>query len=437
MLRSFSGVCHFAEGARRLLLWPLPSPPHGSFLPIMAVFCVLGCSAQQYSLVELTKTQQDTGTELLSCTSLSSPTAASAMSVANPQAEIDRPNVSRLQKPENDALKRGGGRSILDLAAYQTPTPSNGEVAARIRATVNGIAILDEEVREAIYPFLVATQNLPEPERSNRRKERFEKELQQLIEREVILQDMFARLGKRQQVIDKLKEAAGKEFDKKMRETRKTMSLKTDEEMKAFLRMQGLSMEGVRRQVERNFMAMEYMRNRVVPAIDRIGHEQIREYYDRHPEEFQVADSVTWQDIFIDAGKYPDREAARQFTLQLIGQARAGADFRQLVTQYDQGNSSYLNGEGYGHRRGEIKPPEAEPILFRMREGDVSFVELTNGFHIIRLVKREVAGLKPFNDKTQTAIRNKLQNEAWEREYQRILRQLKQRASIEISANTQ
>src|SRR5205807_3053302 len=109
-----------------------------------------------------------------------------------------------------------------------------------------------------------------------------------------------------------------------------------DEEMKAFFRVQGLSMEGVRRQVERNFMAMEYMRNRVFTAIQRIGHEQIREYYEGHPEEFQVADSVTWQDIFIDAGKYPDRAAARTFALELIAKAKAGADFRQLVTQYDQ-----------------------------------------------------------------------------------------------------
>src|SRR5262245_50148792 len=133
--------------------------------------------------------------------------------------------------------------------------------------------------------------------------------------------------------------------------------------------MQGLSLEGVRRQVERNFMAMEYMRNRLEAAIERVGHEQIREYYGGHPEEIQIANSVTWQDIFLDAGKYSNREAARQFAVQLIAKARAGEDFRQLVTQYDQGNSSYLNGEGYGHRRGEIKPPEAEPVLFQMREG--------------------------------------------------------------------
>src|SRR6266851_2721016 len=336
MLRIFPGVCH---PRLPLLLDTL-------FLVAMALGCVLGCSTQQFSMAKPGKTQEGEEIKLVSSTSLSSAPEASAATTANSQSDPDRPNVSRLQKPENEPPKRTASRSILDQATYQTATPSPGEVAARIRATVNGTPILDEEVREAVYPYLLATQNLPEPERTTRRKDIFEKEMQHLIEREVILQDMFARLNKNKPVLEKLREAAGKEFDKKMRETRKTVKIKTDEEMKAFFRMQGLSLQGVRRQVERNFMAMEYMRNRVMPAIDRIGHEQIREYYDGHPEGFQVADSVTWQDIFIDAGKHPHRDAARKFALELIDKAQKGEDFLQLVTHYDQGNSSYLNGEG-------------------------------------------------------------------------------------------
>jgi parvulin-like peptidyl-prolyl isomerase len=438
MLRIFPGVCHPPEGARRLVIPGLWFMLERAFLLATAVACVVGCSTQQFSLAVQSTKQKDEETKLVSSTSLSSDPAASVATTASSHSDPDRASVSRLQKPESDSPKRGGNQSILDQATYQTATPNTGEVAARIRATVNGTPILDEEVREAIYPHLMMTQNLPEPARSARRKEAFEKEMQQLIERELILQDMYAKLKGRDQVLQKLKEAAGKEFDKKMKETRKAAKIKTDEEMKAFFRMQGLSLEGVRRQVERNFMAMEYMRNRIVPAIDRIGHEQIREYYEGHPEEFQVADGVTWQDIFLDAGKYPNREAARKLALELIDKAQKGQDFRQLVTQYDQGNSSYLNGEGYGHRRGEIKPPEAEPPLFKMREGEMNLVELTNGFHVVRLVKREHAGLKPFDDKTQTAIRNKLQNQAWEREYQRVLRELKRKASvIEVSANPQ
>ena len=363
--------------------------------------------------------------------------------VLDPQAtaqllEANQTTSARSQKPENEPAKPSGKHGcILDLVSYEVTAPTGSEVAARIRATVNNEPILDEEVREAIYPYLAATQSLPEPERSTRRKEAFEKELQQLIEREVALQDMFAKLKDRGNVLDKLKEAATKEFDKKLRELRRRSNVKSDEEFKAMLRAQGLTLAGVQRQVERNFMAMEYMRNRILPAIDRITQQQILEYYNLHPEEFRVQDSVTWQDIFIDAGKFPDRGTARQFAEQLAARARAGDDFLKLVTQYDNGDSSYRKGEGFGHRRSEIKPAQAEAPLFQMRDGEIGpVIELTNGYHVIKLVKREYAGLKPFDEKTQLAVRNKLQQDTWDREYKRIMNDLKRHASIEVSTST-
>ncbi len=363
----------------------------------------------------------------LGCGSLGSPALAQAT------LGQDSASVSRLQKPEDKAKTSPHGSS-LDLVSFEATVPGDSQVAARIRATVNGEPILDDEVREAIYPYLLATQTLPEPERSNRRKEAFEKALEELIQREVLIQDAKARLKDRPQLLEKLEEAAGKEFDKKVRQLKERSNIKTDDEFKAYLRQQGLTVEGIRRQIVRQFMATEYIKNLIMPAIERIGHEQIVEYYKKHPEEFQNKDTVTWQDIFIDASKFPNREAARQFAEQLIAKARGGEDFLQLVTKYDQGDSSYRNGEGYGHLHGEIKPADAEQFLFNMREGEVGpIVELTNGFHVIRLVKREQAGLKPFDEKTQTAVRNKLQNAAWEREYKRVVTTLRRKSAVEIS----
>jgi parvulin-like peptidyl-prolyl isomerase len=347
------------------------------------------------------------------------------------------PIISRSQKPDTTTVSATRPHALLDLCSADFVGPNNCQVAARIRATVNGSAILDDEVREAIYPYLMATQSLPEPERSAKRKEFFDKALDQLVEREVILQDALSRLKDRPAIMEKLEEAANKEFEKRMKKMRDTSNIKNDEEFKAALKAQGMTIDGVKRQVKRNFMAMEYMRNILIPKIDRIGHEQIDAYYRSHPEEFRVADSVTWQDLFVDASRFASREAAYQFAEQIRAQAQAGHDFQQMVMKYDQGDSSYRNGEGFGHRPGEIKPPEAEPILFQMRDGDIGpIVEQSNGFHVLRLVKREYAGLKPFDQKTQRAIREKLQGEAWEREYKRVVADLRRNASIEISSTS-
>jgi parvulin-like peptidyl-prolyl isomerase len=349
----------------------------------------------------------------------------------------DQPYSTRMQKADSEPVKKPGKGNILDQASYETTGPSDSQPVGRIRATVNGVAILDDEVRQPIMRLLHATSALPEPERSTKRGEILKAALDRVVDRELVLQDLHARLKDKPQMLEKFQEAAEKDFDKKMREAKKQQNSKTDEEFKDVLRAEGWTMETLRRHITRDFMKEEYIKMLIVTAIDRIGHEQIQEYYDRHPEEFRVLDGVTWQDVFIDAGKFPNRDAAKQFATTLMNKARAGEDFTELVKKYDQGDSSYRNGEGIGHHKGEIKPLEAEGILFQMRDGEVGpVIDLTNGFHVIRLVKREYAGIKPCDEKTQAAIKNKLQRDVFEKEYRRVINNLRRNATIEIATGS-
>jgi hypothetical protein len=325
-------------------------------------------------------------------------------------------------------------RTTFESATSSFQGITDGRVAVQIRAHVNGVPILDEEVRCACFPFFVATMSLPEPERSQQQAEIFRHQVQSIIDREVLLQDAFARLQKNgPQFLDKLKEAASKDFDKKLRQMKRRSGAKTDEEFKETLRTQGISLEVMRRQIEREFMAHEYLSNRVYSAVERIGHQQILEYYANHPNEFEAQDRVTWQHLFIDGSKFPNRQAAKQFADGLVRRAQGGEDFIRLL-QYDNGDSSYRRGEGIGHLRGEIRPIEAEPVLFGLRDGEAAAVETSTGFHVTKLVKREYAGRMPLDEKLQKEIKRKLQNEAFEREAKRLLADLKSRCAIEIAA---
>jgi hypothetical protein len=321
-------------------------------------------------------------------------------------------------------------------ANYQPlPEPDPARVAVRVLAQVNGVAILDKEVKEACYPQLLATQSLSEPERSARRAEIIRQQLQQIIEREVILQDLYQRLAKQKRVLEKLDEAADKEFDKRLKGIKEhNANIKTDDDLKKAFASMGLSIEGFRRQIKREFMAREYMRNLVFPTVDSgIGLPQIRDYYSQHPDEFRQEDRVEWQDIFIDQSKYASREEARRAAQTVADQARSGQDFVRLANQYDKDNSGFGKAEGLGQRRGEIRPIECESHLFQMRPGEVGPVmELPTGFHVFRLVRRDYAGQTPLNDKTQDEIRKKLQMQVAEREWKYTLGELKKKAKIEI-----
>ena len=69
-----------------------------------------------------------------------------------------------------------------------------------------------------------------------------------------------------------------------------------------------------------------------------------------------------------------------------------------------------------------------------MKDGEITALELANGFHVIRLVKREYAGTKPFDEKTQAQIRDKLRNEVFAREAKKIVEDLRSRATIEVAS---
>jgi parvulin-like peptidyl-prolyl isomerase len=91
-------------------------------------------------------------------------------------------------------------------------------------------------------------------------------------------------------------------------------------------------------------------------------------------------------------------------------------------------------GEPPGRKRGEIRPAEAEAVLFGLKDGQVGpVIELPTGFHVVKLVHRDFAGQMPFDEKVQKQIRDKLRNDLFQKEMKKIVVDLKRRAVIEYS----
>jgi parvulin-like peptidyl-prolyl isomerase len=188
----------------------------------------------------------------------------------------------------------------------------------------------------------------------------------------------------------------------------------------------------MRRQSERNFIAVNYMQQRVMPMTERISGADLRGYYESHPEDFTVPDGVAWKHIFIAAAAFKSRDDARRLAESLHARLRAGEDFKVLSKQYCHGDSALRDGDGLGRKRGEIKPPELESPLFKAAAGELlPVMELRNGYHVARVESREFAGLKPFDEKVQKQIRSRLREEIAQREMKRLVSELKRVAVIE------
>jgi len=328
---------------------------------------------------------------------------------------IPEPTALRGQKPDPRA----------------NPLNGVGEArGARIVAVVNDVAILDEEVQSAAYAQLAGVRT--EADRARILKEK----LDEIIDRELVIQDAEARLGAKGggKFLDELRNAASSEFEKQW--LHKLMRANNMTDVAAFtvmLRNNGLSVTQVRRQWERNFIAMEYTRGRLEGSLSRISQQEVVAYYERHADEFKVEESLEWQDLFILAEKHPTREAARAFAESLADRARRGENFVKLAKDHDNGDSSLRpDADGIGNKRGDIRPAEVEPTLLSMKAGQVSgAIEMGAGFHVVKVTKRVEAGRMPFEAKLQRGIREKLRNDAFMKEMKHFVSGLRRLAVIQ------
>lgn len=264
-------------------------------------------------------------------------------------------------------------------------------------------------------------------ENKEKKKAIYAEELRRIVERELILDEMYTRLKKanKAQVIEEIKEFARGTADRQLRAFKKRYNAASDDDFHSILLAQGLTAPVLRRQMERQMMAEEYVRNMLKEKLSTIGLARVRAYYDEHPDEFRTPDRVKWQDIFINVNKFPNPRAAYDHALAVQKQAAAGADFAALSKQYDQGLAGRQDGRGAGEKRGEILPADVEPTVWALKPGEVSgLVQTAAGYHIIKAVEREYAGVRPFDDKVQAEARRKVLRELQEEEYRRLVERL-------------
>jgi hypothetical protein len=159
------------------------------------------------------------------------------------------------------------GQVISAPALPQEPAGIHG---ARIGATVNGVPIFAEEVYVAAYLSLSDFHHPAGPDFSRRIMAVWRKTLDRVVEREVILQAAVVALRARNaQAVEKLRQVAVKEFDRRwVKAATRSAGLKGDEELCASLRAQGTSLEAVRREWVRDFVAEEYLRSRILRGRD-------------------------------------------------------------------------------------------------------------------------------------------------------------------------
>jgi parvulin-like peptidyl-prolyl isomerase len=324
----------------------------------------------------------------------------------------------------------------VSKAATPAELLKNGTPRVKVIAIVGrDNVITDQEVIESVWQQNDELAKLDGHERQAKQKELYTAALRKTVERELILDEMYTKLKKagKMQVIEEIKEFAVQTTDKQIREMKKKIGCKTDEELNTWLRLQGLTLQVFRRQFERHIMSQQYIGSMLKEKGRRVGLAEIRDYYDKHPEEFKSPDRVKWQHVFVSAAKHATVQDAYNHAEAILRQAAGGADFGALSKQYDDGVAGKQNGFGVGEARNEIQPADVEPTLWALKPGQLSAViQAPTGYHIVKVLERDYAGVLPFDAKTQGKIRDKLNDALYDAESKKMIDELWRKGVVRI-----
>ena len=171
-----------------------------------------------------------------------------------------------------------------------------------------------------------------------------------------------------------------------------------EQQLRAQLQAQGHTYEEFRQHARLELQKMMMIQKEVRQKVY-ISPDEIKAYYDAHPQEFSVGkERFKLAQILIaipPKASPAEIEAARNKAETIHKQVLGGADFGELARQYSDDDSKSQGGELGDFSRGEIIDP-IQNAIDHMKVGDISApVQTDHGFHIVKLEAHDLPGVKP------------------------------------------
>jgi len=227
------------------------------------------------------------------------------------------------------------------------------------------------------------------------------------------------------------------EVNRRMLEIAQSQGITSIEKLYDAMRANGLVPEDVRRTMRTEMMKQAVLQQEVDRKVY-LGPstEEVKKYYEAHPDKFRKPESVKLSEIYL-LTTDKDEAAVKARALELIAQARAGADFGALAAanseREKEGKRTAPQDKGYV---GEFDVPSLREDLGAMLKdvkpgGVTEPIKTTEGYQILRVDARTPGGSTPvFND---NRIREAMLMERQPKERENYLQSLRNEAFIKVT----
>ncbi len=206
---------------------------------------------------------------------------------------------------------------------------------------------------------------------------------------------------------------------------KKENNLPSDEALTEQLRHEGMSMDDLKRQIERSILRRQVLAREVEPKAV-VSEAEVRADYDARLAEYTRPASVQLQEILVPTG-----EAAVVRAGELVARARGGEDFGELARAESTAPTRAAGGDLGVLHRGELAPA-LEAVAFGLAPGEVSNpIPVADGLRILRAVERSDASVVPF-DEVKEAIRATLAQTRFAQEIGKLIESLRKSAVSDV-----
>jgi peptidyl-prolyl cis-trans isomerase SurA len=216
---------------------------------------------------------------------------------------------------------------------------------------------------------------------------------------------------------------------------RKEQGLTDEAKFQAALAQEGMTMDDLRKQLERQMLIEQVQRQEVGSKLS-ITEEEARQYYARHPEEFTESASVTLREIFIDVpaetgGVNVGKDDEAKARIEAIrARAMKGEDFAKLAAEAST-SPSKANGGLIGPFSHADMSPQLLALVDKMKPGEITFpIRTTKGYQLFKLETSKAAALQPF-EAVGDLISEKVAGARTQVEMRKFLARLRSQALIE------
>jgi peptidyl-prolyl cis-trans isomerase SurA len=222
------------------------------------------------------------------------------------------------------------------------------------------------------------------------------------------------------------------DLTKRLDEVRQQNGLATLDELKKGVEASGLTWEDYKTTIRNGLLQKELVRREVSSHVD-ISSDEVKQYYESHPQEFTLPERVVLSEISLSTeGKSPEEFAAVRSKVEgLRTSVLNGDDFGQVAQLYSQGSTAKEGGGLGTFKRGDLSP-QLEATVFQMSKGQISeVIQTRTGFEVLKVEDHLEARLQPM-DEAEDAIRKTIYGQKMQPRMREYLAELREQSNITV-----